>query len=121
MVSSCRPCWATSGFRGSRVGVRAPPPHAVSGDKAYSSAAIRAQFRERGIVAVIPECVDQKANRRRKGSAGGRPPVLDTAKYKKRNVLESSFSLVKQWRALATHYDNHAKIYRGAVVLAGYT
>lgn len=93
-------------------------PDALLADKAYSSAATRARLRARGIRAVVPEREDQKANRKRKGSAGGRPPVVDFEKYKKRNVVERSFNLLKQWRALATRYDKHATIYRGAVVLA---
>ncbi len=96
-------------------------PDALMGDKAYSSKAIRATLRSRGIQAVIPERDDQKANRKRRGAAGGRPPRLDTDKYKKRNVVERSFNLLKQWRALATRYDKHATIYRAAVVLAAIT
>jgi hypothetical protein len=45
---------------------------------------------------VIPERDDQRANRRRKGSAGGCPVGLDTEKYKKRNIVERSFTLLKQ-------------------------
>jgi len=93
-------------------------PNALLADKAYSSAATRAELRNRGIKAVIPEREDQKTNRKRRGSAGGRPPTLDTEAYKKRNVVERSFNLLKQWRGLATRYDKHATIYRGAVVLA---
>lgn len=93
-------------------------PDALLADKAYSSAAMRARLRARGIRAVIPEREDQKSNRRRRGQTGGRPPVLDFEKYKKRNVVERSFNLLKQWRGLATRYDKHATIYRGAVVLA---
>ncbi|MFL1426695.1 MULTISPECIES: transposase, partial [unclassified Nocardiopsis] len=48
-------------------------PGAAAGDKAYSSRANRAYLRRRGIKAVIPEKADQAANRKRKGSAGGRP------------------------------------------------
>ena len=112
-----RRCSPTSGFP-VHAGARAPPPDALLGDKAYSSAATRTQLRARGIQAVIPEREDQKTNRKRRGSTGGRPPRLDAEKYKKRNVVERSFSLLKQWRALATRYDKHATIYRGAVVLA---
>ena len=37
-------------------------PQAVLGDKAYSSRAIRAELRQRGIVAVIPERADQQGH-----------------------------------------------------------
>jgi transposase len=35
-----------------------------------------------------------------------------------RNVVERSFALAKQWRALATRYDKLAITCRGAVVLS---
>lgn len=93
-------------------------PDAVLGDRAYSSRAIRAELRRRGIVAVIPEPRDQQAHRRRRGSRGGRPVTYDPVAYRGRNTVERFFNRIKQWRALATRYDKHAVIYRGAVVLA---
>jgi hypothetical protein len=47
------------------------------GDKAYSSAAIRAHLRARGIRATIPEPAHQARNRLRRGGKGGRPPAFD--------------------------------------------
>jgi len=91
---------------------------AVLADKAYSSRAIRAELRQRGIVAVIPERADQQGHRERRGSRGGRPVTYDPVAYKGRNVVERAFNTVKQWRGLATCYDKHAVIYRGAVILA---
>jgi transposase len=38
--------------------------------------------------------------------------------YKNRTVVERCFNRLKGWRGLATRYDKHAVIYRGAVVLA---
>jgi transposase len=70
------------------------------------------------LVAVIPEPSDQIRNRKRRGSAGGRPPAFDPVLYRDRNVVERNFNTVKQWRGLATRYDKHAITYRGAVVLA---
>ncbi|GAA0330902.1 hypothetical protein GCM10010151_20900 [Actinoallomurus spadix] len=62
-----------------RVGKGRPRtrPDRVLGDKAYSSRAIRAWCRRHGIAATIPERRDQQANRLRRGSKGGRPPVFD--------------------------------------------
>jgi hypothetical protein len=37
-----------------------------------------------------------------------RPPELDRETFKRRNVVERSFNLLKQWRGLATRYDKHA-------------
>jgi hypothetical protein len=52
-------------------------PDRVLADKAYSSRAIRAHLRTRGIGSVIPEPDDQKAHRKRIGSSGGRPMTYD--------------------------------------------
>lgn len=92
-------------------------PAAALADKAYSSRAIRRYLRARGIKCVIPEKEDQKAHRKRKGSAGGRPVSYDKEVYRRRNVVERSFNTVKQWRALATRYDKLALTYRAAAVL----
>ncbi|WP_414738883.1 IS5 family transposase [Mycobacterium nebraskense] len=96
-------------------------PDRVRGDKAYSSRATRAQLRRRRIVAVIPEPSDQIAHRKRRGARGGRPPAFDAEDYKRRNVIERSFNIVKQWRGLATRYDKLAIVYRAAAVLRAVT
>lgn len=92
-------------------------PDAVRGDKAYSSRAIRGYLRSRGIKAVIPEPSDQQEHRKRRGSRGGRPVALDKADYRQRNVIERRYAHIKQWRGLATRYDNLAVVFRAAVVL----
>ena len=96
-------------------------PDRVRADKAYSSRAIRAHLRRRGIAAVIPEPSDQIAHRKRRGSRGGRPPAFDAADYKGRNVIERGFNTTKQWRGLATRYHKLAIAYRAAVVLRAIT
>ena len=96
-------------------------PEALLGDKAYSSRAIRALLRTKRVKTVIPQPSDQIAHRKRRGSAGGRPPAFDAATYKDRNVIERSFNDHKQWRGLATRYDKLAVIYRGGVVLRAIT
>src|SRR5699024_2140276 len=63
-------------------------PERVLADKAYSSRANRKYLRSRGIKATISQPKDQVANRRRRGSAGGRPPAFDTAAYRRRNTVE---------------------------------
>ncbi len=99
---------------------RSRPDRALA-DKAYSSKANRELLRRRGIQAVIPERSDQEANRKRRGSKGGRPVGLDKEAYKRRNVVERSFNIFKQWRGLATRYDKLALTYRGGVVLRAIT
>jgi putative transposase len=96
-------------------------PERVRGDKAYSSRATRSQLRRRRIVAVIPEPSDQIAHRKRRGSRGGRPPAFDAEDYKRRNVIERNFNVVKQWRGLATRYDKLAIVYRAGAVLRAIT
>jgi transposase len=93
-------------------------PGRVLSDKAYSSSAIRAHLRGRGIKAAIPEPADQVRNRRRRGSRGGRRPAFDAAAYKQRNVVERAFCLLRQYRAVATRYDKRDYVWRGTVDVA---
>ncbi|MFE0444972.1 IS5 family transposase [Streptomyces fungicidicus] len=90
----------------------------VLGDKGYSSKAIRAWLRRRGIGHTIPERADQIRNRLRRGSRGGRPPAFDKHLYKQRNVVERCFNRLKQWRGIANRYDKTAESYQAAVTLA---
>ncbi len=92
-------------------------PDQLCADKAYSAKAHRTLLRRRGIRVVIPERADQREHRRRRGSAGGRPPRFDAVAYRGRNVVERSYNVLKQWRALATRYDKLAFIFRGGAVL----
>ncbi|MGW2492861.1 IS5 family transposase [Streptomyces sp. NPDC001606] len=96
---------------------RVRPDH-VLGDKGYSSKAIRAWLRRRGIAHTIPERADQVRNRARRGSRGGRPPAFDSEVYKHRNVVERCFNRLKQWQGIATRYDKTAESYKAAVTLA---
>jgi len=96
-------------------------PERLRGDKAYSSRAIRQHLRDRGIIAVIPQPSDQIGHRKRRGSAGGRPPAFDADDYRGRNVIERSFCDQKQWRGIATRYYKLAITYRGGAVLSAIT
>lgn len=92
-------------------------PDAVVADKAYSSGVTRQVLADRRIKTVIPQKSNEKSARKKKGSAGGRPPGLDEEVYKGRNIVERRFGLAKQWRGIATRYDNKARNYRAGVVL----
>lgn len=93
-------------------------PARVLADKAYSSAANRSYLRRRGITAAIPERADQKANRARRGHAGGRPPAFDPQRYTERNTAERCFNKLKAFRAVATRYDKRAHLYQGTIDVA---
>jgi transposase len=77
--------------------IRLPRPHGgrprtrpdrVLADKACGSRASRAWLRARKIACTIPEKADQIANRKKKGSSGGRRPAFDPEKYKQRHAVE---------------------------------
>lgn len=102
-----------------RIGAGRPRhrPDTLIADKAYSSRGHRARLRAAKVKTVIPEPADQIAHRKRRGTRGGRPPAFDAELYRHRNVIERSYNTIKQWRGLATRYDNHALHWRGAAVL----
>lgn len=97
--------------------IRKRPDRALA-DKGFSYPGIRRILRRRKIPHVIPEREDQKKARRKKGSAGGRPPGFDREAYRRRNVVERMINRFKQFRRVATRYDKHAVRYRAFVVLA---
>lgn len=108
-----------------RIKVRVPVgrahtrPDAVAADKAYSSRKNRAYLRKRGIKPVIPEKLDQAANRKKKGSRGGRPVGYDAELYKDRNTVERCINKIKDWRGIATRYDKAPGSYEAGLHLRG--
>jgi transposase len=102
-----------------RVGPGRPRtrPDWVLADKAYSSKANRDHLAGRGIKAAIPIKDDQAAGRRKKGSAGGRPPDFDKQRYRDRNTVERAVNKLRGCRATATRYDKRDYVYRGTIAV----
>ena len=102
-----------------RVGSGRPRtrPDWVLADKAYSSKANRDHLARRGIKAAIPIKDDQAAGRRKKGSAGGRPPDFDKQRYRDRNTVERAVNKLRGCRATATRYDKRDYVYRGTITV----
>ena len=93
-------------------------PDWVLADKAYSSKANRAHLARRRIKAAIPIKDDQAEARKRKGSAGGRPPGFDSVRYRDRNTVERAVNKLRSCRATATRYDKRDYIYRGTIAVS---
>jgi len=96
---------------------RTRPDH-LGGDKAYSSRRNRRYLRRRQIKHTIPEPKDQRANRRRRGSKGGRPTGFHSEIYKRRNEVERTINRLKNSRAVATRYDKRAFVFHGTGTIA---
>jgi transposase len=67
---------------------------------------------------VIAEPDDHKANRRRRGSAGGRPPAFDVQAYRERNTVERAIRKLKAYRAVAMRSDKREYMYNGTIDVA---
>ena len=103
-----------------RPGVGRPrkrPTHLVA-DRGYRYSTCRRLLRQRRIAHTIPERSDQQQARARRGARGGRPPLVDPARYRQRNVVERAIARLKQHRAIATRYDKLAVSYHSWLVLA---
>jgi transposase len=82
-------------------------PHRIVGDKGYSSRAIRALCRRRGIRYTIPHRKDEH-----------RSGPFDRTLYRLRHKVECTLNRCKQFRSLATRYEKLAESYRALWVIA---
>lgn len=79
-------------------------PRFCLADAAYDSDAIRAALKARGTIPVIPNNPTRK-----------RLHPFDRKAYRMRNVIERTFSRLKDFRRIATRYDKLAKNFLSAV------
>ncbi|GGQ36687.1 IS5 family transposase [Streptomyces griseomycini] len=105
------PYWNVSACRESAR----PPPLPPRPPDRGQGLQLPAYLRRRGIAHTIPERSDQKGDRLRRGSVGGRPPSFDQEIYRRRNTVERCFHLLKGFRGIATRYDKTATSHEAAV------
>ena len=68
---------------------------------------------------MIPEKADQAANRKERGSAGGRPVSHDATLYKDRNTVERCINRLRNWRGIAFRFDKTPESYEAGLHLCG--
>lgn len=81
-------------------------PKLLIADSAYDSDAIRHAVKRRGTLPVIPNNPTRK-----------RLHPFDREAYRMRNVIERTYSRLKDFRRIATRYDKLAQNFLAAVML----
>ncbi|PJN28113.1 transposase [Kitasatospora sp. CB02891] len=66
----------------------------------------------------VPEPADQIANRKRRGSRGGRPLGFDRQAYRHRNTVERCINRLKPWCGIAMRTNKLAGHYLAALHVA---
>ena len=51
-------------------------------------------------------------------SSQSRPIRYDRTAHRRRNIIQRPFIQLTSWRGIASRHDEHAAVFRGAVVLA---
>ncbi len=87
--------------------IGAMAPRLCLADTAYDSDAFRSLLLERGTTPVIPN-----------NPTRIRHHPFDRQAYRLRNVIERTFSRLKDWRRIATRYDKLARNFMAAVAIA---
>jgi transposase len=84
----------------------ARPAKRVLADKAYDADHLRHWLKQHNIEPVIPSTASRR-----------RPYKLDRTAYRRRNVIERMFCILKNWRRIATRYDRLARNFLAAIAL----
>jgi transposase len=92
-------------------------PKRLLADKGFSYPKCRKALRQRGIGHMIPERHDQRKQRAKKGSRGGRPCRFSREEYRQRSWIERLVNRLKRWRRIATRYEKRAENYRAFVLI----
>jgi transposase len=100
------------------VDTRAPAPIIWEVIRRIQSRRNRRYLRRRQIKHTIPERKNQRAHRRNRGSAGGRPVGFNRELYTRRNEVEWTIKALKGFRAVATRFDKRAYVFQGTVTVA---
>lgn len=81
-------------------------PKRLIADKAYDADSLRQWLKAKRVKAVIPS-----------NATRHKPYPLDRRCYRRRNVIERMFCILKNWRRIATRYDRLAQNYLSAIAL----
>ena len=105
-------CIQGGNHRSDYIGARAllsslPNVKWLLGDRGYDADWFREALQNKGIRACIPGRKQRKT-----------PVKYDTRRYKRRNRIEIMFGRLKDWRRVATRYDQCPKVFLSAIALA---
>jgi transposase len=90
-------------------------PEGLIADKGCDFSTCRGLLRRRGIAHVILRRREREGHH---ASRVGRRAAFDRETYARRNVVERCVNRLKQWRSIATRYEERAANYRAIVVIA---
>ena len=97
-----------SDYKGARALVdKLPQATELLADRGYDADWFREALHEKG----IEPCIPPKKNRKTQHH-------YNKELYKKRHIIENSFSKLKDWRRIATRYDRCAHTFRAAITIA---
>jgi transposase len=87
-------------------------PRRLAGDKGYSYPRVRRWLRAHGIIGVISQRDDQRANHK------GRPLKFDKKAYRRRSVIEQCIGWLKECRRIGTRFEKLAINFLAMIKLA---